>query len=138
MIPFILCQAHGGKLITIDDRAVVTDLAAANGSGGTAYSPTLRTAPVRGGGLVRGKLRAIRQRVPHDGACTVAIAVVTNGSAGAPLSRAIALTGSPVVEIPAANSGEEFQLDITLSAFDADCGLSDAELFIIPQHGVRS
>ena len=137
MIPFYLVQAVGGKVLTIDDRAVVKDLAALAGTGGNSYTPTLVIGPQK---LTSGwsRMRRLVQRVPHDGAVTVTLTPIRDGQeSGNVITRALDSTDVPTVTLPMAETGTEFQAQIELSAFDADCGLGEAELWVIPRRSIR-
>ena len=139
MIPFFLVQAHGGKVLTIDDRSVQTDLAALAGTGGTEFAPTLLSAPVHGQGAGGyAKLRRLVQRVPHDGDVTVEVTPYRDGQeSGNAITRTLGPEDSPIVTVPMSETGTEFQWRITLSDFNADCGLGEGELWVVPRRSIR-
>ncbi len=135
MIPFYLCTAHGGTITTIDDPAVVNDGCAANGSGGTAFTANLRPGPLRPGVVTFGKLRRLVQRIVHDGDVTVSVMPIRDGQEAAAIERTLEAGDAAQVVIPMNETGREFMIDITLSAWTAECGVSDAEMYLIPRGG---
>ena len=136
-IPFYLCEAHGGQVMTIDDRSVVKDLASAAGAGGNAFTADLTSAPIGGGGYNR--LRHMMQRVHHTGAVTVVMTPLRDGAeTGNEITRTLAAADSHVVDLPAAESGTDVQVKVTLSSFDAEVALGAAQLWVNTRRGRRA
>lgn len=138
-IPLYAAQAHGGKIYSLDDQSVVKDLAALAGTGGNAYAPYLVTAaiaPMGVGGFA--KLRKIVQRVPHDGAVTVAVRPYRDGSdTGQTISRTLASNDNPTVTAPVASTGSTFQFRFDLSTFSAVAALGAGEYGAEPKRSGR-
>lgn len=138
-IPLWGAQAAGGKLVTLDDDAVVKDLTALAGTGGNSYSPYLITAPVgQGKGAGYAKVRRIVQRVPHDGAVTVTVTPWVDGAdTGQTITRTLAASDNATVTAPLAKLGGVFAFKITLAAFDAPASLGSGDFTIIPLRSQR-
>lgn len=133
------CQAHGGKLISLDDQAVVRDLAAANGTGGNTYDPYLVThvLPMALVGAY-GHFRQVVQRVPHDGAVTVKITPWRDGAdTGQVITRVLASMDNPTVTAPLSATGSVFQFKVALSAFDAPASLGSGDYTVNPRRSAR-
>jgi hypothetical protein len=138
-LPLFAVQAHGGKLISLDDAAVVKDLAALDGTGGNAYAPYVVSGVVSGGGPGGyGTFRRVIQRVPHDGAVTVKVTPWRDGQdTGQTITRTLAAGANPTVVAPLSVTGSVFQFKVELSAFDAPASLGAGELTIIQRRGTR-
>lgn len=129
-------QAHGGKIIQLDDQALVTDLAALAGTGGNAFTAFIRSAPFTAAGY--NKLRRMIQMVPHDGAVTVAVTPwVDQQDTGQTITRTLATGDNGTVTAPLSVSGTDFQVEVTLSAFDAVASLGSGDLTLIPRRSQR-
>lgn len=139
MIPLYGVQAHGGKIISLDDPAVVKDLAAADGSGGNAYVGYVLSTQLPGsvpGGYSR--FRRLQQRVPHDGGVTVTITPWRDGQdTGQEIERELEVADNPVVIAHVSVTGSDFQVKIALSDFDAPAALGEAAVTIIPRRSER-
>jgi hypothetical protein len=139
MIPLYGCQAHGGKIIRLDDDSVFTDLATAAGTGGTAYSPFILANPFDGGnegGYSR--LRKMVQDVEHEGVVTVGISPYRDGSeTGQRITRTLASDDNPIVTAPLAVGATRFQVKVTVSSFDALVELGKAQLWLVPRRSSR-
>lgn len=133
------CLAHGGKLVSLDDSAVVKDLAGADGSGGNSFAPYAVSQPLppeRLGGYAH--FRRMVQRVPHDGAVTVKVTPWRDGAdTGQQITRALSSMDQPVVDAPLSVTGSVFQVRVELSAFDAPASLGAGEYTIHPRRGAR-
>lgn len=138
-IPLYGCTAHGGKIIALDDEAVVRDLAADDGSGGVAFTPYLVSAPIDGGqagGYAR--LRRVVQDVEHDGAVTLSVTPVRDGQeTGQTIVRPLDAGDHPVITLPFAAGATRFQVRVELADFDAAAELGKAELWIVPRRTTR-
>jgi hypothetical protein len=139
MIPLFGCLAHGGKIVQLDDDSVVKDLAAADGTGGTAFSPFLLSSPFDGGnegGYSR--LRKMVQDVEHEGAVTVTVTPYRDGSeTGQTITRTLAASDNPIVTAPLAVGATRFQVKVALSAFTARVELGKAQLWVVPRRSSR-
>lgn len=129
-IPFYGCEAHGGRILALDDASTVEDT-------GTAYEAyAISTEYGTGGGFLR--LRRIVQAVHHEGAVTVTVTPYRDGNEGGPaIERVLAIGANPIVQAPAAVGGTRFQVKIALSAFDAPAELGLAELWVVPRRAER-
>lgn len=138
-IPTFGVQAHGGKIISLDDQSVVKDLAALAGTGGNAYAPYMVSgviAPGSVGGYAR--LRRLQQRVPHDGAVTVTVTPWRGGQdTGQTITRDLAIGDNPTVVTPFDVTGSVFQFKVVLSAFDAEASVGAGEFVAIPRRTQR-
>jgi hypothetical protein len=138
-IPTFGVQAHGGKIISVDDQAVVKDLALLDGSGGNAYAPYLLSglmSPGEVGGYA--KLRQCVLRVPHEGAVTVKVTPWRDGlDTGQIITRALALGDNPTVVAPQNVTGSVFQEKVELSAFDAPASVGAGELLMVARRSTR-
>lgn len=132
-------QAGGGKIVSLDDQTVLTDLAAADGTGGSAFVPYLVATPTDDGGLGGwASVRRLVQDVTHDGAVTAAITLYRDGNeTGQTITRTLTASDNPTVVAPLNAPGTQFQVKITLSAFDAPCGLGVGDLTLVPRRTAR-
>ena len=132
-------QAHGGKIVSLDDQAVVKDLAALDGTGGNAYAPFMLSgilSPGEVGGYA--KLRRLILRVPHDGAVTVRVTPWRDGlDTGQTIERVLGSTDNPTVVAPQDVTGSVFQEKVELSAFDGPASVGAGEIAMIPRRSVR-
>jgi hypothetical protein len=139
MIPLFGCQAHGGKIVQLDDDSVFTDLAAADGTGGTAFSPFMLSNPFDAGnegGYSR--LRRMVQTIEHEGAVTVTITPYRDGAeTGQTITRTLASSDTPIVTAPLAVGATRFQVKVTVSAFDALVELGKAQLWLVARRSER-
>lgn len=138
-IPLYAAQAHGGKIISLDDQTVVKDLASAAGAGGNSYVAyvlsTLLPGSVVGGWS---RLRRFVQRIIHDGAVTVAVTPWRDGSdTGQTIERDLETGDNPTVVADLAATGGVFQVKVELSDFDAPASLGEGAVTIIPRRSVR-
>lgn len=138
-LPCYSAQAHGGKIISLDDPAVVKDLAALNGTGGNAYvGYVLSTMLPDGSPTGYGTLRRVTQRVAHDGAVTVKVTPWRDGQdTGQTITRALAIGDNPTVVAALAATGSVFQVKWELSAFDAPARLGSGEVTIVDRRSQR-
>ncbi len=138
-LPLYGCEAHSGQIITLDDEAVVKDQAALAGTGGSAYAPfILSTIYDRGldGGYSR--FRRSVQHVHAVGAVTVVMTPYRDQQeSGNTISDTLAVGANPVVVAPVSESGTNFQVKHTLSAFDAAVELGKAQQYVVPRRSVR-
>jgi hypothetical protein len=138
MIPLYGVEAHGGRIITMDDEAVVKDLADADGSGGTAYAPFLTSTPFDAGVGGWSTLRRVVQHVHPDGAVSIDITPIRDqNESGQVISRDIATGENFVVTAPMQATGTTFSVKITLSDFDAAAELGKAEQWVVPRRSGR-
>jgi hypothetical protein len=138
-IPVYAAQAHGGKIISVDDPAVVKDLAALDGTGGNSYAGYVLSTYLRGTDPVGyGTFRRLIQRVPHDGAVRVEVTPWRDGQdTGQTITRDLAVGDNPTVVAPASVTGGVFQVKVRLSNFDAPARLGEAEYVVIQRRSVR-
>lgn len=138
-LPIYACVAHGGTIITMDDEAVVADLAAENGSGGTAYDAYIVSSPFDGemdGGY--SKLRRVTQHVHADGAVDVEITPYRDGSpTGQTITRSLATGDNPVVVAPLSSPGTTHQVKVNLTGFDAAVELGKSQQYLVPKRTER-
>jgi len=138
-IPLFAAQAHGGKIISLDDRAVVKDLANLDGTGGNAYAGYVLSTFLPGadpGGY--GRFRRLTQRVLHDGAVRVEVTPWRDGQdTGQTITRDLAIADNPTVVAPASVTGSVFQVKVRVSNFDAPARLGTAEYEVLQHRGQR-
>lgn len=138
-IPLFGAQAHGGKIISLDDQSVVKDRAALAGTGGSSYAPYVLSTLVVGrdlGGYAR--LRRLVQRVPHDGGVVVKVTPWRDGAdTGRTITRTLVAADNPTVVAPLSETGSAFQVKIELSSFDAPASLGSGALTINPRRVTR-
>lgn len=132
-ISLFAAQAEGGHLISLDDQAVVKDLAAANGTGGNAYSPTLLSGPIAPNTIGRyATLRRLLQRITHSGATTITVTSWREGlDTGQTITRTLTTLSRPLLTVPLRAVGSVFQFRLTISGFDAAVALGSAEFTLI-------
>lgn len=136
MIPFFVLEAHGGRVLTIDDPAVTKDQADIDGVGGNDYEPQALVAPFEPGSKQFGRIRRMIQRVPHDGDVTVRLAVVHDGQESVEMERTLE-SGDPAYAVfPLSETGRAFSLLFTFADWTADCGLADGQLIAVPRQGL--
>jgi hypothetical protein len=138
-IPLFAAQAHGGKLISLDDQAVVKDLANLDGTGGNSYAGYVLSTYLPGADPVGyGTFRRLVQRVTHDGAVRVEVTPWRDGQdTGQTITRDLAVGDNPTVVAPASVTGSVFQAKVRLSNFDAAARLGGAEYVVIPRRSAR-
>lgn len=135
-IPLYAAQAHGGAILSLDDPAVVKDLAAAAGTGGNSYTPYLLTVPF--GSVGYGTLRRVVQSVPHEGAVTVTVTPWRDGQETAQtISRTLAVGETEIVTAPLQAQGSAFQVAVTLDTFDAPASLGMVEATVLSRRSIR-
>lgn len=135
-IPLYGAASSGGVIYSMDDSAVVKDGAALAGTGGTAYTGTLKSGGLLGAGY--GTLRKIQQHVPHNGAVTVTVTPFRDGNELAqPIARTLATGDAGYVVAPFLAAGTEVQVQVALSAFDAPAELGAAEITVIRRRSQR-
>src|SRR6266851_9033489 len=130
MIPLYGCIAGSGKIYSLDDPLVVKDIAALDGSGGTAFVPYLISTPFGiQFDLGYNRLRRFQQRIAHSGAVSVKITGVRDGQeSGLPVTRALTIADIGVVNAPLGDAGSDFQIKLELSAYDAPAALGNSEV----------
>lgn len=138
-IPLYGVQAHGGKILSLDDPAVVKDLAALNGSGGNAYAGRFRSTPLPGSTVLGwSRFRRFIQRVFHLGAATLKVTPYRDEQpTGQTITRVLAVSDIGVVTAPLAATGSAFQVEVEVSGFTAEVQLGDAEAWIVPRRSER-
>ena len=138
-IPLYAVEAHSGKVITLDDEAVVKDQAALAGTGGSAYAAFVLSTIFdvgRDGGY--STLRRAVQHVHADGAVTVVTTPYRDQQeSGSTISDTLAIGANPVVVAPLFEGGTNFQVRHTLSLFDAAAELGKAQQYVVPRRSVR-
>ena len=134
-IPLFACQAHGGKIFSLDDRFVYRDSAALAGTGGISYVPFLLSARFRGPATSgHGKLRRVVQRVYKQSQCVVAVRAYREGlDTGQVLPRSLTIDVGPLVTFPMDVLGTEFQLLYEVSSFDSEIALGSGEIWVVPR-----
>lgn len=138
-IPIYGCRAEGGVILKLDDEGVVRDGAAANGTGGTAYTARFTTETFDNG-LSGGysRFRRFVQHVHPDSDVDVDITPVRDGSAtGQTLSRDIAVGGNGVLVAPLDVGGTEFQVEVVVSEFAAPVEVGESEQYVVPRRSER-
>jgi hypothetical protein len=134
-IPLYACQAHGGKIIQIDDPAVVRDFASIDTSGGVRYFARLLSTRFKG--PVRAGYATLRRLVQRVFIRSTAVVVVTPWDDGQEttqtISRVLDLGHPSLVIFPLSRLATEFQLDIKVTTFDQPVGLGSGEIWIVPQ-----
>ena len=137
-IPFYACRAEGPNIITLDDEAVQTDLAAENGTGGNAYIAFVTSTIFD---VVDGGYSTFRRAVQHvhaDGAVTVKITPFRDeNETGNTITRTLAIGANPIVTAPIAESGTNFQVKVALSSFSAAAELGKALQYVVPRRTAR-
>ena len=129
-------QAHGGKLIALDDQALVTDLAALAGTGGNTFAAFVLSGRFASAGYA--KLRRMIQAVAHAGAVTVTITPWRDGQdTGQTITRTLAIGDNENVTAPLSVTGSDFQLMVTLTAFDAPASLGSGDITVVPRRSQR-
>lgn len=138
MIPLYGGQAGGGKIYSLDDPNVVTDGAALDGTGGTAFVPFLVSTSLLGA-LTLGfnALRRFFQRVAHDGTATFRFTPFRDGQqSGTGISRTVLLSDPGPINVPLNEPGSDFHMKIEVLTYSAPVALGDAGFIIVP--GVTS
>lgn len=138
-IPLYGCMAHAGTIVQLDDETVVADLAAENGSGGTAYTAFKVSSPFDMG-LDAGysKFRRATQHVHADGDVTVVVSPYRDGTpTGQEITRTLATGDNPVVDAPLSSLATTHQVKVTLSSFDAAAELGKARQYVVPRRDKR-
>ena len=138
-IPVYLVSAHGGDIVQMDDLSVVKDLAAAAGTGGNSFTARFLSSLFDGGNAFGySTFRRWTQHLHHSGAVT---AVMTpwrdENDTGQDITRTLTSSSAPILTAPFKAGGTEFQVEIVLSAFDAECGLGEGAFEIVPRRGER-
>jgi hypothetical protein len=133
-IPLFGCQAHGGKILSLDDRFVYRDGATLQGTGGVSYVPYFQSTRFRGpADSGHGKLRRIVQRVYKQSQCVVAVRLFRDGlDSGQSIPRALTVDVGPLVTFPTNVFGTEFQVRYEISSFDAEITLGSGEIWVVP------
>ena len=134
-IPLFACQAHGGKIFSMDDRFVYRDSASLAGAGGISYVPYILSARFRGPAASgHGKLRRVVQRVYKESQCVVSVRAYREGlDTGVTLPRALTVDIGPLVTFPMNTFGTEFQILLDASSFDAEIELGSGEIWVVPR-----
>lgn len=136
-IPLYGAQAHGGKLISLDDPAVVKDLADADGTGGNDYEPYFVTGPIPVLPLGSfGRLREWVQSVPREGSAVLALTAWVDGMAtGQTITRTLALGGAQFETARFAVGGTYFQMHVAHSDFTAPASVGASRVGIVRRRG---
>ena len=134
-IPMYAVEAHSGNIISIDDDTVVKDQAALNGSGGSAFVAFLKSVVFDqelDGGYSR--FRRAVQHVHADGAVTIDFVPYRDqNESGSSIQQTLAVGDSAIVTANLNESGTNFNVKVSLSAFDAKVELGKAEQFVVPR-----
>lgn len=136
-IPLIGAQAHGGKLISLDDPAVPDrDGAALDGSGGVSYAPHLLSSPL---GLTGwNKLRRLVQYLHHTTGVTVKARAYRDGlDSGQEITRVFGIGAVGVATCPFDAAASDVQVRVELSGFTEEVQLDRAELWVVQKRRVR-
>ncbi len=138
-IPLYACQAHGGKIVQLDDPGVTRDFAALNATGGVSYRCFLLSARFKGPQVAGyGKFRRFVQRVYQRSACVLTLASWRDGrETGQVIQRAMKLDTPPLVTFPVSVLATEFQVLLEVSGFDAPVALGSGEIWIVPHRKGR-
>ena len=138
-IPVYGVEAHTGQIITLDDEAVVKDQASEAGVGGDSYTPYFVSTVFdagRDGGY--SKFRRVVQHVHPDGTVTVDVTPYRDQQdTGNTIQRVIATGGNPIVIAPVNESGTNFQVKVSLSAFDAAAEFGKGLHYVLPRRQER-
>lgn len=135
-IPIFAAQAQGGKILSLDDQAVVKDLANLDGTGGTAYTCFMRTTPFQSSGYAH--LRRLIQSIPHDGAVTVTVTPWRDDlETGQTITRTLAGGDTTELTFPLSVTGSQFHVKLSLSGFDAAASVGRGELTVMPRRSQR-
>lgn len=138
-IPFYFGQAHGGKLLSLDDQSVWRDGAALNGSGGTAYTAKLRSTSLSSAlSLGWNVLRRFAQRLVHLSSVTVKMrAYRDERDSGQEITRSLGVSDVGIVTAPFKASGSAVAVEVEVSGFNAEVQLGDAGVWIVPKRSSR-
>ena len=135
-IPLYGVEAHGGRIVTLDDDAVEQDLANSSGVGGNDYDCYVISTPFVGEGW--GTFRRAVQHVHHDGAVTVETTPIRDEQeTGQTITDSLAIGDNYVVTAPLLVSGSSFAVKVALSDFDAPAELGRAEQWVVPRRRER-
>jgi len=139
MIPFYCVSASGGKIISQDDAATVNDLAAANGTGGTAFSPYhLSTFFPLKRTLGYYDFRKFRQRVDAPSALTISITPWRDGfDTGQTIRRTFPISGVDVTSTPLWVTGADFQVKVQYSGYSRAFEVVNASASFVPRRRSR-
>jgi hypothetical protein len=138
-LPFYGCQAHGGKLISLDDQAVWKDLTNADGSGGSSYIGYFRTTPLNVVFDVGfNKLRRLVQKVVHAGVALIKVTPFRDGQESGPvIERALQLGDVGIITAPFDGSATEFDLKVSVEGFNAEVQFGNAEVYVVGRRRSR-
>lgn len=139
MIPFYACQAHGGKLLTLDDEGAITDLADSGGAGGTTFQPKFRSSRFSlPPGSSFWRLRRLAMYVAHASTATIVTQLVRDGMLDtASVTRNIAASDVPPLVVPLAGGGSSFQVEVTVTAFAGAVQFGESMLFPVARRSQR-
>jgi hypothetical protein len=137
-IPTYGVEAHGGRIVTLDDEAVVKDLTDDAGSGGDAYVASVVPTPFDTGIGGWSTFRRMVQHVHQGGAVTVEITAIRDEQdTGQSITRNLTTSSSFVVSAPLKVGGTTFSAKVELSAFDAPAELGKSEQWLVPRRRKR-
>lgn len=137
-IPIYGAEAHGGRIITLDDEAVVKDLANASGVGGNDYEPFVVPTPFDAGIGGWSTFRRATQHVHAEGNVTVEMTPIRDEQdTGQTITRTLSTGDDFMVGAPFKVGGTTFQLRIVLKDFDSAAELGKSEQWIVPRRRVR-
>lgn len=138
MIPMYGVEAHGGRIVSLDDEAVVKDLTNSAGVGGNAYVPYIISAPFDGGVGGWSTLRRAVQHVHADGAVTVDVTPYKDEQeTDQTISRDLAIGDNFIVDAPLKVGGTTFAVKVELSDFDAAAELGKADQYFVARRRRR-
>ena len=132
-------EAHSGQVISLDDEAVVKDQTALAGTGGSAYTAFVLSTIFDEG--LDGGYSTFRRAIQHvhaDGGVTiVATPYRDQQESGSTISDTLAIGANPIVIAPVFESGTNFQVNHTVSLFDAAVELGKAQQYVVPRRSSR-
>lgn len=137
MILLLGAQAHGGKIVQLDDLSVVKDLAALDGTGGSTYAPTLVSSPVESAAGYATFRRLVQQTLGGQSVTWTFTAWRDGLETGQVLTRTLAPADSGIMVVPFDVTGTNFQVRITASGFNGFATLGSADLSIVPRRTTR-
>jgi len=139
MIPSYVVMATGGKIVSMDDPATVNDLAAADGTGGTAptifllstFFPLKRT-------LGYYDFRKFRQRVDAPSALTITVTPWRDGfDTGQILTRVFPVSAVDVTSTSLWVTGSDFQVKVAFSGHTRAFEVGNASASFVPRRHSR-
>lgn len=140
MIPFYIACKGTNEAREIDSRLVYKDGAARDLTGGSAYTASMRSAPLSlAGEGGYGFVGNVVQHVEQTAGATITGTPVMDGDPDdtQTIAETVAAGDESAVEFPWHSGGREVQVDFTLSGFVSEVELGSAEFWIIPRRAHR-